>query len=295
MVVVKLFDNSYQEAYNYIISKNIKNMFNKKLCERIKKLRLKNDFSQDYLAKELNISRPTYMQIEKGERDITITEAEKLAEFFGMPFIDFLSNVAVEEKQVFLEKEKIGGGKLSFAKAAAGAMRISVPVKNQKKFKTVLAYILRKVGGKPNIGMTAIYKLLYFIDFDYYEKFEEQLTGAVYIKNHYGPTPVMFGKIIEEMKSKNEIEEVRSKFYDKEQKKYFLNPEYKIDLSELSAQEIKHIDWELDRLSDKTARELSELSHEDMPWRAAKIGESVQYNGVFYRNEKLSVREYDEL
>ena len=277
----------------------------KKLNEKIKKLRLKHDFSQDYLAKKLSLSRPTYMQVEKGERDITITEAQMLAEIFGMTLMDFLSDTTIIENEVVLEKENAGSDKPSFVKASsyakapadktAGAVRISVPIKNQKKFKTVLTYILKKVGGKPNIGMTAIYKLLYFIDFDYYEKFEEQLMGAVYIKNHYGPTPVMFGKIIEEMKAKNQIEEVRSKFYNREQKKYFLNPDYEIDLTPLSAQEIKHIDWELHRLADKTAKELSELSHEDMPWRAAKMGEQVQYNGVFYRDEKLSVREYDKL
>lgn len=266
-----------------------------KLHEKIKKLRLKNDLSQDYLAKKLDISRPTYMQVEKGERDITVTEASKLAEFFGMTLVDFLSDTTIIEKEVILEKDHPVKSKSSFAKATKDEVRISVPIKNQKKFKTVLAYILKKVGGRPNIGMTAIYKLLYFIDFDYYEKFEEQLMGAVYIKNHYGPTPVMFGKIIEEMKLKNEIEEVRSKFYNKEQRKFFLNPEYEIDLTPLSAQEIKHIDWELRRLADRTAKELSDLSHEDMPWRAAKIGEEVCYNGVFYRNEKLSVREYDKL
>jgi hypothetical protein len=64
-------------------------------------------------------------------------------------------------------------------------IRIDVPQKNLKKFKEVLLYILEKVGGKPNVGMTVLYKLLYFIDFDYYEKFEEQLIGATYIKNHF--------------------------------------------------------------------------------------------------------------
>jgi len=265
----------------------------KKLYEKIKKLRLKNDFSQDYLAKKLDISRPTYMQIEKGERDITVTEAGMLADIFGMTLMDFLSDAVALENEVVLEKDH--DEEPSSAKATAGEMRISVPIKNQKKFKTVLTYILKKVGGKPNIGMTAIYKLLYFIDFDYYEKYEEQLMGAVYIKNHFGPTPVMFGKIIEQMKAKNEIEEVKSKFYDREQKKYFLNPDYQVDLTPLNAQEIKHIDWELRRLADKNAKELSDLSHQDMPWRAAKMGERVEYNGVFYRDEKLSVREYDKL
>jgi transcriptional regulator with XRE-family HTH domain len=258
------------------------------LHKKIKSLRNKNKFSQEYLAEKLNVSRPTYMQIEKGERDITVTEAEKLADVFGMSLVEFLTSAKTKEPTVVFEKEKRERKKKE-------EMRISVPIKNKKKFKTVLAYILKKVGAKPNIGMTAIYKLLYFIDFDYYEKYEEQLMGAVYIRNHYGPTPVMFAKIIDEMKKKKEIEEVRSKYYNKEQKKYFLTPEYEVDLSVLSAQEIKHIDWELDRLSDKSAKELSALSHEDMPWRAAKVGEEVKYNGVFYRDEKLSVREYDEL
>lgn len=264
-------------------------MFNK-LNKRIKELRLKNGFSQEYLAKKIDIARPTYLQIEKGERDLTITEASVLADIFNMTLFDFISGKINKERDVVLEKEIIRNNKKN-----KDEMRISVPIKNQKKFKTVLAYILKKVGGKSNVGMTVIYKLLYFIDFDYYEKYEEQLMGAVYIKNHYGPTPVMFGEIIKEMKAKNEIEEVSSKFYDKEQKKFFLNPNYQVDLTILSAQEIKHIDWELRRLADKTAAELSKLSHQDMPWQAARVGERVDYNGVFYRDEKLSVREYDEL
>lgn len=261
------------------------------LSKKIKELRLKNKFSQEFLAEKLQISRPTYTQIETGDRELTISEANLLAEIFGMNLNDFLfSNSKNPEIEVIFEKaEKIK------KEEKKDELRISVPIENQEKFKKVLAYIIKKVGGKSNIGMTAIYKLLYFIDFDYYEKYEEQLMGAIYIKNHFGPTPIMFKKIIEQMKKNNEIEEVKSKFYNHEQTKFFLNPEYQIDLSGLSAQEIKHIDWELDRLSDKTASELSDLSHEDVPWKVAKMGEAVKYNGVFYRDEKLSVRDYEEL
>ncbi len=55
------------------------------------------------------------------------------------------------------------------------SMRISVPVKNLRKFKEVLLYVLSRLGNKPNIGETFLCKLLYFIDFDFYEKYEEQL------------------------------------------------------------------------------------------------------------------------
>ena len=88
-------------------------------------------------------------------------------------------------------------------------IRIDVPQKNLKKFKEVLLYILEKVGSKSNVGMTVLYKLLYFIDFDYYEKFEEQLIGATYIKNHFGPTPVEFKKLWNQWNQKENLKQSR--------------------------------------------------------------------------------------
>ena len=62
-------------------------------------------------------------------------------------------------------------------------MRISVPQEKIEKFKEVLLYILECIGARPNIGEAVVCKIMYFIDFDFYEKFEEQLMGAKYIKN----------------------------------------------------------------------------------------------------------------
>ena len=61
-------------------------------------------------------------------------------------------------------------------------MRISEPQLNVQKFRQVLLYILNKIGEKPNVDETVICNLLYFIDFDYYEKYEEHLIGATYEK-----------------------------------------------------------------------------------------------------------------
>ena len=85
------------------------------------------------------------------------------------------------------------------------------------------------MGEKKKIGETAIYKLLYFIDFDFYEKYEEQIIGAHYIKNHYGPTPVEFKKIVDEMEEKKEIERVKSRHFQYEQKKYLPLREPRLD------------------------------------------------------------------
>ncbi|TSC74768.1 MAG: Uncharacterized protein G01um101430_762 [Parcubacteria group bacterium Gr01-1014_30] len=256
----------------------------KDLHKKLKTLREQHGFSQEYIADKLSFSRPTYMQVEKGERELTISEATKLASLFGLSLDYFLASASSVQPEVVLEKEG--------AKEKESGIRIVMPRANVKKFREVLLYVLNKVGAKPNIGETAIYKILYFIDFDFYEKFEDQLTGARYIKNHYGPTPVEFQKIIESMEEKGEIERVKSSYFQYDQKKYL--PHREPDLRNLSAQEIKHIDEVLARLSDKNANELSDYSHSDVPWKVHKSGEIISYESVFYRDSEHSVRNYDD-
>ena len=171
-------------------------------------------------------------------------------------------------------------------------MRISVPQKNLQKFKEVLLYILNKVGAKENIGETVIYKLLYFIDFDFYEKYEEQLIGATYIKNKYGPTPVEFVKIVERMMADKEIEKVKSEYFNFPQTKYL--PCRKPDLAKLMANEIEVIDDVLNRLSEMNGSQISAYSHSDVPWMTTADGDAIEYESVFYRMLPYSVRAYAE-
>ena len=171
-------------------------------------------------------------------------------------------------------------------------LQIRVTEKNLKKFKQVLLYILEKVGSKSNVGETVLHKILYFIDFDYYEKYEENLMGATYIKNFHGPTSVEFGSIVKDMQEKGELEAVKSKYFKYEQKKYL--PRQHPDLSALSARELEHIDDVLARLSDKNAKEIEIYSHEDIPWKVAKAGQRLSYESVFYRDARYSVRNYDD-
>ena len=255
------------------------------LSKFIQQLRKKNNLTQEFLASKINVSRPTYIQIEQGKRDLTITEAEKLASIFSIPFEDFRrakdSSIIIKIKK---EKTK--------SKIKKQEIRISVPQKNFKKFKEVLLYILSKVGGKPNVGEAVIYKLLYFIDFDFYEKFEEQLVGATYIKNHYGPTPVEFKIIVDNMIKIGEIVKVEGKYFNYPQRKYLAVRRPNLDV--LSGREIEHIDDVLARLSDKNAKEMENYSHEDIPWKTAQDGKPLSYESVFYRDEHYSVRNYED-
>ncbi len=254
-----------------------------KIGKKLKKLREQLGMSQQKLARLLGLSRPTISQIEHGERRICAEELVKLSEIFGFS-VDSLLNIE-EQPEVILHKAKRG-------KKVKRRIRINVPQRNLEKFKEVFLYILNKVGSKPNIGETVIYKLLYFIDFDFYEKYEEQLIGATYIKNRYGPTPIEFKKIVDKMINDKEIEKVKSEYFDFPQTKYL--PLKKADLSKLRAHEIELINSVLNRLSDKDAAQISIYSHKDVPWLTTGKGKVIEYESVFYRTALYSVREYSE-
>ncbi len=261
----------------------------------IKALRNERGFSQAEIALKLDISRSSYIAFEQGKRELTLAEANQLSEIFEISLED-IQNGKIHMPDTLLEKNTyVVKSKKRDLNDPTPEERISIPQERVEKFKQVLLYILAKVGGKPNVGQTVLYKLLYFIDFDYYEKYEEQLIGARYMKNTHGPTPVIFPKIIMDLEAEGAIEAIKSKFYKYDQTKYLINPNITIDLSTLSAQELAHIDDELDRLSDMTAKKISDLSHIDTPWKIAKEKEVLDYEFVFYRPEETSVREYEPL
>jgi uncharacterized phage-associated protein len=170
--------------------------------------------------------------------------------------------------------------------------RIDIPQENLEKFQQVFLYITQKLGAKPNIGKTALNKLLYFIDFDYYEIYEEQLMGLKYTKDKYGPCPSDFDTLTKAMENEGKIEITATKYFNRDQTKYL--PRVEPDLTRLTAQEIKHIDSVLDKHSSRSAAELSDFSHKDIPWRIAKSGGVLEYESVFYRDESTSVRKYPD-
>ena len=254
----------------------------------IREQRRKRLITQQGLASELGLSRATYAQVEVGKRELNVSEAIRLAEIFGMSLEDFLNER--EQPSPVIEIKKTGKKK----PVKGQGIRISVPQEKAEKFKQVLLYILARIGARPNMGQTVLYKILYFIDFDYYERYEEQLVGAKYIKNTYGPSPLMFAKIIEELKKEDKIKEVRARFHGYDQMKYLVNPK-DLDISSLSSRELEHINWEIRRLGDMTAAQISELSHLDTPWVVAGDRDELKYEHVFYRPRLTSVREYEEL
>ena len=70
-------------------------------------------------------------------------------------------------------------------------------------------------------------------------------------------------------------------------------PLIKPDLTLLKASEKDIIDQVVNQLSDFSARAISDYSHKDMPWKATKDGDVIDYELAFYRETPFSARVYD--
>ncbi len=274
--------------YTFVLQQNIRIVMNKALSQkqigqRITELRKKKGISQEDLAKSINMSRPSLTQIERGNRSVDILEFQRLSEVLVFSLDDFISDNFNVHQVVTDNAEK---------KAVHTSERISVPVLQINKLKNVLLYILERCAGKPNFGETVLYKLLYFSDFNYYELYEEHLTGASYRKLPFGPVPHNLDTIINQMIGHGQLQRVRTEYHGLPQTRYL--PLEKANLTELKASEKEVIDRVIEQISDWSATAISNYAHKDMPWLASHEGEDINYELVFYRDTPFSTRNYGE-
>ena len=255
----------------------------KQIGQRITELRKMKGLSQEDLAKSVKISRPSLAQIELGNRTVDVLEFQRFSMVLGFSLDDFVSKDFSANQDLEAKAE---------TKSKKANERISVPSLQVSKFKNVLLYILERCAGKPNVGETALYKLLYFSDFNYYELYEEHLTGAKYRKLPYGPVPQKFDTIVLQMIDKGQLQRVKTAYHGFPQTRYL--PLVKADLTELKASEKEVIDSVIEQLSDWSAASISNYSHKDMPWLASKEGEEINYELAFYRDAPFSVRNYGD-
>lgn len=209
----------------------------------------------------LDVSRPTLVQIEAGNRNVKVEEIKKLSEIFDIStdyllWIDTsLSDVQPNEKDIV-------------------------------KFKHLILYILSKVGAKFNVGKVVLYKLLYFAEFDFYEKYHKKLTWFPFIKLPMWPAPLNFDTLIAQMSEEKEITTVVVPYGTKYQQRFIVNVE--IPENRFTREESKNIDEVLERYSDYGANEISELSHQDRPRQLAQEMNIISYDTVKFREYPFS-------
>src|SRR3989338_6380658 len=147
----------------------------------------------------------------------------------------------------------------------------------KKKYQQVILYLCQKLGGEIR-GKKKLAKLLYFADFDFYEKYQRPITGDVYKAYPKGPLPVALNEIIADLAKKKALRVSTVQEWGKE---YAPMEVYegiaKPDLSVFEREEIKMLDRIVRRYGTLNGEQLAELSHAEAPYSATEPHQQIPY------------------
>ena len=205
----------------------------------IKALRTKRGLSQAELAIKLGMSRPSYIAIEQGKRELTIGEFEKLPGILGV------------------SREELEGGETP----------------DYEKYKQMILAFLR-MGGR--MTKTKLAKLLYFADFGWFYYHLESMSGMQYRKIQYGPVADTYFRLIDEMSDGGEvaIEQTEHGGMLLSQTRGGA----KIPLSDLSKGEAGLIEKINEKWKGKRTADIVAFTHKQFPYLYAQDNEIVSYN-----------------
>ena len=143
-----------------------------------------------------------------------------------------------------------------------------------EKLKGLIHYIAWKAGKRDWFGATKLYKVLWFADARQFVLTKKPITGAVYIREKYGPVP-KHGKIAQEQLEKEGA--IRITKEDKLTRIVALNLP---DVSMFSPEELAIVNYWIEHIDkDHTAKTISDESH-DYAWEIAKMGEEIPLHAV---------------
>jgi len=221
-----------------------------KYATLIKSLRAGRGLSQLIVAEKLGLSRQSYMAVERGVRELTLLEAEKLCELFG---------VSISELS-----------------------RATAP-QYEKYKQMIIAYLRSPVSADGKVPKTKLAKLLYLADFAWYYESLESMSGMQYLRRKYGPVPDSYFRALDELEDEGKL--VIDRRLDailvsissgaKRQKLDLLNDE-EIEL-------IKNIST---KWKDKRTQEIVNFTHEQLPYKLCASDEVIPYELITQENPK---------
>ncbi|MDD5721083.1 MAG: DUF4065 domain-containing protein [Candidatus Pacebacteria bacterium] len=207
-----------------------------KYAQFIKTTRKERGLSQSFLANKLGISRPSYISIEQGKRELTLGEFEKLSGVLGVSF------------------EELEGGESP----------------NYEKYKQMILAFLRL---DKKIPKTKLAKLVYLADAGWFYYRLRSMSGMQYRKIQYGPVAESYFSIIDELYQNGQIEIEQTK--EGAMLVSQTRAGGKSSLSEIKKEELKLITDVNHKWKNKKTKEIVEFTHNQLPYLCAKKNEII--------------------
>jgi transcriptional regulator with XRE-family HTH domain len=221
-----------------------------KYAKFIKTLRLQRGFSQLDIATKLGMSRPSYIAIEQGKKEITLSEAETLSEIFGVSLKEMESGVSAD----------------------------------YEKYKQMILGFIRSAGSKKDgcITKTKLAKLVYLADFAWFYSHLKSMSGMQYRKIQYGPVPDSYFRAIDELFEDGQIGITPTP--DGAMLISQTRHGAKIPLSQISKDENSLIENISKKWRDKNTKEIVAFTHNQLPYLMANDEEFVSYGLITQEN-----------
>lgn len=137
-------------------------------------------------------------------------------------------------------------------------------------------------------GKKKLAKLLYFADFDFYEKYERPITGDTYNALPMGPVPASLDEVTKRMVDKKQIAikqvEVQEGYNPAEAYSCLAD----LEGGALDETEKKMLDRVATKYGHLNGKQLEELSHAEAPYVATELRQEIPYEFAFYRGTDFS-------
>ena len=154
---------------------------------------------------------------------------------------------------------------------------------NEKKYKNAILFFAKKTQNG-TLGKLKIKKLLYYLDFDFFEKYGKSVTGDEYLRFEHGPVPRMAEKILKQMDGK-EIKITRRKIKEGLNDQQHIEALKDFDLSVFSKEELVMLDDIAGKWEKFTGTEMKMATHGEAPWISTEPDGVIDYNLAYYRNK----------
>lgn len=149
----------------------------------------------------------------------------------------------------------------------------------RNKLSELALYVAERSRDQAKFGAIKLNKALFYADLRAFEETGETITGAAYVKKQFGPVPSGMSDLIREMEREGRAEIVKTLMPDGHTQ-CRLVPLRGPDLSNFTASQLAIVDELVHEFRNKSATELSDLTHEWSGWVAARMDEEIPWSAA---------------
>jgi hypothetical protein len=145
------------------------------------------------------------------------------------------------------------------------------------KFKRLVHHVVWKTGGREDFGAVELNKVLWFSEARHFMLHGKPITGAVYIRDKFGPVPKAMMLVRKELEDEKAIHVWEDRRDDHPQTRFeALDPP---DISDFSKDERQAVDWCIEHSAKKNAAQATS----DRSWEIAATGEEIPFHALLAR------------